>query len=85
MVPTRISSHSGWKDKRCLMNRLRHFTFGLCLESLEGVCDDTHGLLVFCDPLTSGGILWWRAKSSGELPYVGPGNKRLTGSGRTVD
>lgn len=67
------------------MRRFRNFTFGLCLESLKGVCDDTHSLLIFCDPLARGGILWWRARSSGELQFVGLGNKRLTGPGRTVD
>jgi hypothetical protein len=84
-VPTRVSSHSSWKDKGCLMGRLRHLTFGLGLKSLKGVCDDTHGLLVFCDPLTMGEILWLRARSSWESPYVGPGHKRLTGHGRTID
>ncbi len=85
-MPTRLSSHSSWKDKGGgLLGRLSPFPFGLGLKSLEGVCNDTHGPLVFRDPLTKGEIPWLRARSSWESPYVGLEHKRLTGHGRTVD
>lgn len=84
-MPTRFSSHFRWKDKGCLLGRLGPVIFGLGLKSLEGVCDDTHGLFVFRDPLVTEEILWLRARSSWESPYVGPEHKRLTGPGRTVD
>lgn len=43
------------------MSRLSYFTFGLRLESLESVCDDTHGLLIIC-------ILSLREKFFGGTP-----------------
>lgn len=84
-MPARFSSYSSRKDKGCLLRRLSPFTFGLRLKSLEGICDDAHGLFVFRDPLTTEEILWLRARSSWESPYVGLEHKRLTEPGRTVD
>ncbi len=84
-MPTRFSFHSSWKGKGRLLGRLSPFTFGLGLKSLEGVCDNTHGLLVFRDPLTTEEILWLRARSLWASPYVGLEHKRLTKPGRTVD